>query len=65
MKKKFLVLLTALILTLGLASCGGTMAICNFCGEEAKCKSMDENIDICKDCLKKAKNGEELFLGGY
>lgn len=65
MKKKLLVLMTTLLLVLGLAGCGGTMVICDFCGENAKCKSMDTNINICKECLKKAENGEELYLGGY
>jgi len=68
MKKKFLVLLTTLVLLLGLAGCGGTMATCNFCGEEAKCKTvnMDEReFYMCKDCQDKAKNGEDVVLGGY
>lgn len=68
MKKKVLVILTALVLVLGLVGCGGTMSTCNFCGEEAKCKTVnmgERELDMCKDCIDKAKNGEDVVLGGY
>ena len=68
MTKRFLVLVITLVLLLGLAGCGGTMATCNFCGEEAKCKTVtmgEREFDMCKDCIKKAKNGEDVVLGGY
>lgn len=61
--KKVLVLISVMaVLTVGFTGCG--KKVCDFCGEEAKCKTeevLGEEVNICKDCQKDLEDLADMF----